>query len=65
MNTAAIYQLDNSLMSALDALVASGTSPKTGKEYLSDLQQIGRIMGKSLHGILEALLSSREQAFVL
>lgn len=64
MNSAAVYSISNSKMEVLDALMTSGTSPKTGKEYLSDLQQLGRIMDKSLHGMFEALLSSREQAFV-
>lgn len=64
-NPATIYSLDNPHMEALDALMASGASPKTGKEYLSDMQQLGRISGWSMHGILESLLSSREQAFIM
>jgi integrase/recombinase XerC len=58
-------QISNPNMAALDALMTAGASPKTGKEYFSDLQQLGRIASKSLHGILESLLSTREQAFVM
>jgi integrase/recombinase XerC len=58
-------QISNPNMEVLDALMTAGASPKTGKEYFSDLQQLGRIAGKSLHGILESLLSTREQAFVM
>jgi integrase/recombinase XerC len=61
---ATIYPISNPHMSALDALMTSGTSPKTGKEYHSDLLALGRMLQKSLHGILESLLGSREQAFV-
>ena len=65
MNTATVYSIGNSNMDVLDALMTSGISLKTGKEYHSDLLALGRLLNKSLHGILEALLTSREQAFVV
>ena len=49
---------------ALDALLMSGASARTNAEYRNDLINIGLLIGKSLNGIVELLLSSREAAFV-
>ena len=49
---------------ALDALLMSGASARTNAEYRNDLINIGSLIGKSLNGIVELLLSSREAAFV-
>ncbi len=49
---------------ALDALLQSGASARTNQEYRNDLINIGSLVGKSLNGIVELLLSSREAAFV-
>ena len=49
---------------ALDILLQSGASARTNQEYRNDLINIGSLVGKSLNGIVELLLSSRESAFV-
>ena len=49
---------------ALDALLLSGASARTNSEYRNDLINIGSLIGKSINGIVELLLSSREAAFV-
>ena len=49
---------------ALDALLLSGASARTNAEYKNDLVNLGHLIGKSLSGIVELLLSSREAAFV-
>lgn len=48
---------------ALDILLQSGASARTNAEYKNDLVNVGHLVGKSLNGIVELLLSSREAAF--
>ena len=62
MNTVA-FPTSNTIQ-ALDVLLQSGTSARTNSEYRNDLINIGSLVGKSLNGIVELLLSSREAAFV-
>lgn len=61
MNTIA-FQTTNHIQ-ALDALLQSGASARTNAEYKNDLVNVGHMVGKSLNGIVELLLSSREAAF--
>ena len=61
MNTIAFPTSSNS--QALDILLQSGASARTNQEYRNDLINIGSLIGKSLNGIVELLLSSREAAF--
>jgi integrase len=49
---------------ALDTILLSGASARTNAEYRNDLVNLGHLIGKSLNGIVELLLSSREAAFV-
>ena len=62
MNTLTFPQ--TSTIQALDVLLQSGASARTNQEYRSDMINIGSLIGKTLNGIVELLLSSREAAFV-
>ena len=62
MNTIAFPATNH--IQALDILLQSGASARTNQEYRNDLINIGSLIGKSLNGIVELLLSSREAAFV-
>ena len=62
MNTLTFPQ--TSTIQALDALRMSGASARTNAEYRNDLVNLGSLIGKSINGIVELLLSSREAAFV-
>ena len=62
MNAVA-FPISNAIK-ALDALLMSGASARTNQEYRNDLVNVGALTGKSLNGIVELFLSSREAAFV-
>lgn len=54
----------NNTMRVLETLLMTGTSSKTAEEYKKDLVALGRLIDKSLNGLIDLLLSNKETSFV-
>lgn len=54
----------NNTMRVLETLLMTGTSQRTAEEYKNDLIAMGRLIDKSLNGLIDLLVSNQETSFV-